>query len=100
MKCRQCGREFGSWAAKRTVFCNNACAQKWAQEGTDEEVTVMVVKVPPIWPELRPRLGEVLRATRRKGYTSTAYIFEQAGKRVLLRSDEVVEVNTVQEAGQ
>ena len=50
MKCRQCGREFGSWAAKRTAFCSNACAQKWAQEGTDEEVTVMVVKVPPIWP--------------------------------------------------
>ena len=52
----------------------------------------MVIKVPPIWPELRPRLGEVLRATRRKGYTGTGYIFERAGKKVLLRADEVVEV--------
>lgn len=92
MKCRQCGREVAPGKAKRMAFCSNACAQKWAQEGTDEEVTVMVVKVPPIWPELRPRLGEVLRAVRKKGYTSTAYIYERAGKKVLLRADEVVEV--------
>ena len=100
MKCRQCGREFGSWAAKRTVFCSNACAQAWVLGGADEEVTVRVVRVPRIYRELRPQLGEVLRAVRRKGYTSTAYIYERAGKKVLLRSDEVVEVNTVQEAGQ
>lgn len=100
MKCRQCGREFGSWAAKRTVFCSNACAQAWTLDGTDEEVTVRVVRVPRIYPELRPQLGELLRTVRKKGYTSTAYIYERAGKKVLLRADEVVEVNTIQEAGQ
>lgn len=92
MKCRQCGREVAPGKAKRTAFCSNACAQAWVLDGTDEEVTVRVVRVPRIYRELRPQLGEVLRAVRKKGYTSTAYIYERAGKKVLLRADEVVEV--------
>lgn len=93
MKCRQCGREVAPGKAKRTAFCSNACAQAWVLDGTDEEVTVRVVKVPRIYRELRPQLGEVLHAVRKKGYTSTAYIYERAGKKVLLRADEVVEVS-------
>ena len=100
MKCRQCGKEITRKGAERGGFCSKSCAAEYAAQGNDEAVTVVVVKVPQIYEELRPRRGEVLHTVRRKGYNSTAYIYERAGKKVLLRADEVVEVNTVLEAGQ
>ena len=56
-------------------------------------IPLICVKVPRIYKELRPRLGEMIHAVKRKSYNSTGYIFERAGKKVLLRADEVVEVN-------
>ena len=53
---------------------------------------MICVKVPRIYKELQPRLGEMIHAVKRKSYNSTGYIFERAGKKVLLRADEVVEV--------
>ncbi len=93
MKCKRCGKEVGTWERRRMLFCSDECANAWATEGNNEPVTVMVIRVPEIFKELRPRLGERIRAIRRKSYTSTAYVYERAGKKVLLRADEVVEVN-------
>lgn len=90
MKCRQCGKQ----TPKRVIcsyFCSRECAREF-REGMEEAVTIRVVKVPEVFPELRPRLGGVYAAVKKRGYTSTVYLIEQAGKTVLLRSDEVMEV--------
>ena len=92
MVCKQCGKDVGTWARHRRFFCSDECANAWAAEGNNDPVTVMVIRVPEIYKELRPRLGERIRAIRRKSYTNTAYVYERCGKKVLLRADEVVEV--------
>lgn len=92
MKCRQCGKQ----TPKRAIcscFCSRECAREF-REGMEETVTIRVVKVPEVFPELRPRLGGVYAAVKKRGYTSTSYLIEQAGKTVLLRNDEVMEVAT------
>lgn len=90
--CKNCGRKYQSKPISNW-FCCQVCAQKF-REGMENAipVTIMVVKVPPIYPELRPKLGGVYAAMKKRGYTSTSYLIEQAGKTVLLRSDEVMEV--------
>ena len=72
-------------------FCSEQCSEEWYKDD-NIAVTVICVKVPRIYKELRPRLGEMIHAVKRKSYNSTGYIFERAGKKVLLRADEVVEV--------
>lgn len=90
--CKNCGRQF-THKPHNTYFCLPQCAQKFAERLRDgTPVTIRVVKVPEVFPELRPRLGGVYAAVKKRGYTSTNYLIEQAGKTVLLRSDEVMEV--------
>ena len=91
MKCRQCGKEIPRKGAIFNSFCSEQCSEEWYKDD-DIAVTVICVKVPRIYKELRPRLGEMIHAVKRKSYNSTGYIFVRAGKKVLLRADEVVEV--------
>ena len=91
MKCRQCGKEIQRKGAIFNSFCSEQCSEEWYKDD-NIAVTVICVKVPRIYKELRPRLGEMIHAVKRKSYNSTGYIFERAGKKVLLRADEVVEV--------
>lgn len=90
--CKNCGRQYPH-KPYCEFFCCVACAHTFRNGLKDgAPVTVRVVKVPPVFPELRPRLGGVYAAVKKRGYTSTVYLIEQAGKTVLLRNDEVVEV--------
>lgn len=93
MKCRQCGKQVPR-VPICSYFCSRECAREFRAGMDGTPVTVRVVKVPQVFPELRPRLGGVYAAVKKRGYTSTNYLIEQCGKIVLLRNDEVMEVAT------
>ena len=80
MKCRQCGKEILRKGAIFNSFCSEQCSEEWYKDD-NIAVTVICVKVPRIYKELRPRLGEMIHAVKRKSYNSTGYIFERAGKK-------------------
>lgn len=90
MKCMNCGKEFKSNPGRK--FCTQACCGTYRTSHQNERVLVICTKVPEIYPWLRPRLGEAIVATKKVGYNSTNYVTERCGKRILLRSDEVMEV--------
>ena len=90
MKCMNCGKEFKNSSGKK--FCTQACYVAYRNGHQDEQVLVICTKVPEIYPELRPRLGEAIVVTKKVGYNSTNYVTERRGKLILLRSDEVMEV--------
>lgn len=89
MKCMNCGRVFRSSGRS---FCTQKCYETYRAGQQDANVLVICTKVPEIYPELRPRLGEAMVATKKVGYCHTNYLTERCGKRILLRSDEVMEV--------
>ena len=90
MKCMNCGKEFKNSSGKK--FCTQKCYETYRAGHQDARVLVICTKVPEIYPELRPRLGEAIVANKKVGYNSTNYLTERCGKLVLLRSDEVMEV--------
>lgn len=89
MKCLNCGKEFRSTGRK---FCTWNCFNEHKNAHDDREVLVICTKVPEIYKELRPRLGEAMVATRKVGPIHVNYVTERGGKHVLLRGDEVMEV--------
>lgn len=90
MKCRNCGKAFRNSTGRS--FCSQKCYETYRAGQQDAQVLVVCVKVPNIYKELRPRLGEAMVATKKVGYNSTNYVTERGGKLILLRSDEVMEV--------
>ena len=90
MQCRQCGKEIQRKGAICNSFCSEQCSEEWYKDD-NIAVAVICVKVPRIYKELQPRLGETIHAVKRKSYNSTGYIFERAGKKEPLRADAVVE---------
>lgn len=90
MKCMNCGKEFKNSSGRS--FCTQACYETYRCSHQDERVLVVCTKVPEIYPELQPRLGEAIVATKKVGYSTMNYITERCWKLILLRSDEVMEV--------
>lgn len=89
MKCMNCGKEL---RRRNMVFCSKECRVTYREKYNNKDVLIICTKIPGIYPELRPRLGEAMVATKKVGYDSTNYVVERGGKHVLLRNDEVMEV--------
>lgn len=104
--CPVCGKVFTRPCKPRAdgrYLCSRACAGAWRKlhpictgkrrDRAWDEVRIQITAIIPVYPAMRPRMGEVYDAEKYEYVSSTpGYVVRVGNKRVCVRVDECREI--------